>query len=301
MKKTTLKDFTKLKQGELLKEWSDQYFELYTLKCISHIKNYLRDYLIFEAGASIEPYEKLFYKTNDFIEQLFGLPYTSTSGFGALWVTNTQARAKHGKPIYFRYIAVIETSSTMLDVIMCFEDENEKEHYFTGPDFVQYQEYERLKEKAKRAEQFKKECDEITNNTINVINQYVGKPYGEKTKEKIHEEIKHINNYVYLSNNYLKIDNKHDYKLKRSFYLGYLSKDNKLQQPEQKDKKADFNGVKELNAIISLSSKIKKQAEVLNELLEEARKINNNINILDNAKIDTFNLNLYNLANSKLI
>lgn len=97
-----LKRFRELK-SELLKEWTEDDHDnkqiFYLIK-----QNFYKN-LKFTAGSRPRfGYIEQFTPSEE-IKELFGLPYTSSSGFGALWVTNTQAEADT-KQFYLKFRAI---------------------------------------------------------------------------------------------------------------------------------------------------------------------------------------------------
>lgn len=80
---------------ELLKEWDYQHFEDYQKKVIMLFRDWYRQNLEYRHGQ----------KTGS-VEDIFGLPYTSSSDFAAVWNTNSEWVYKYMPDYHFRGLAI---------------------------------------------------------------------------------------------------------------------------------------------------------------------------------------------------
>lgn len=100
---------------KLLNDWNN--YEEQTKKVLKDFK-FIVPILNIEHGYN----KKLTkYTTLETLEDVFGFPYTSSSGFGAIWNTNTQTTLKNNNNIYFRGLAI----STDGDTIAIFNNKDE--------------------------------------------------------------------------------------------------------------------------------------------------------------------------------
>ena len=296
-----LKRFRELK-SELLKEWKeDDHDNKQIFYLIKH--NFYKN-LKFTAGSRprfgyIEQFE-----TAQELEELFGLPYTSSSGFGALWVTNTQAEANTNQ-FYLKFRAIAK--DTKNNYIFIFEDKKEHFYYFNANMF----EFSALMNEAQKidqsqtAEQFTKESNKIFNVTIEILKKYEGKPYGEATRQKIREEIKEgakdtqiINkngcgaSFWLDSDRYgqgLKVSSGSKYN--EFYYFKFLNTSNKIELDEIPAPKKEYNGAKLHAQADKLRQKITKMAGELLPLVEEFNDIKRTLyNETSNTDIHSFKL-----------
>lgn len=295
--RTSLKNYAILK-GELLKEWRDgAEFEHFTKKAYYYIKNNLNNNIIYEAGEKFDPCRSLYWASDEELENLFGLPYTSNGAFAAIWNTNTQARAKWGKSLYFRGAAV----STNNKVILLFEDEKENYFYFTEYEFHNYQENEKCKQAARDAEAFNDATEKVYNLAIDILHQYLNKPLGEKTRDKINEQIKAgtpdwVCAYVTFGGN-LEVSSRKNHSLyNKTFRLQFLTNENKIREPQGFYTFEHFNGEKEFNKAQKLSEQMKKKAAELLELVEACRSSACKIKQTPKAIESIYTLNLDEVA-----
>ena len=270
-----LKKYKTLKKN-LLKQWDENHFEWFENEAKFLIKVNFENFITFEAGA--RPEYGLRFAENSEIEKVFGLPYTSSGDFAAVWNTNTQAKAKHGEPLYFNGVAIDEDR----DGVLIFSDKNGEAFYFPKYDFITYQKEEREKEAAKDAAEFARQANEAAEIVCGVLKEFDGKPYGEKTKNKIYAEIvaqtRHFNfSNIYLNQNGLYIlKGTWERNLENTFYFKYLNYENKIEVDSiELNKMEEFDGLECLNKANALSEKIQKEAAKLLEYVEEFNKMNN--------------------------
>lgn len=254
-----LNNFKTLK-APLLKEWNEKQFERFTNEGLYLIKVNFADNIKFTAGSRPEYGQTTRYLNNESIENLFGLPYTSSSEFAAIWNTNTQAETKHGKQLYFVCFAVNENE----EGVLIFKDAKENYFYFNNYDFMAYQKSEQEKDRAKQIAQFTKDTNQATQIAINILKEFAGKPYGEKTREKIYtllkEQTKQFDfNSIYLSNG----DCLHIQKVvaggdtvRNSIYFKHLNKENKIELLSTPEQIKEFDGLEVLHQCEKLKGKI---------------------------------------------
>ena len=273
-----LNDFKTLKTN-LLKKWEDgKKFELYTLKCINAIKVNLSKTVEYTAGTKPDQYDRsLNFKPVEFIEDVFGLPYTDTSNFAALWNTNTQAEAKHIKiKLYFRAVAINED----IESVLIFQDEQEQNYYFTGYDFLYFIEEQAKNERVEQIAEFTKDANKAVKKVIEVLKQYTGKPYGPKTSEKIyieiHEKTKDFNfNQIYFTNNNIHI-NKYitGGRVEHNYYFDAINKNNKIEITDEPKQKQEFNPEELIQKKSELKTQIIQRCKELYNIVDDYNKIN---------------------------
>ena len=94
---------------ELLKEWND--YENYTRKCKEFLRDWYKFNLTFRAGTE---------KGN--VSDVFGLAYTSTGDYAALWNTNSEWEYKSIPGYFFRGVAISEFGFAVA-VLYCGESD----------------------------------------------------------------------------------------------------------------------------------------------------------------------------------
>ena len=293
-----LNDFKTLKTN-LLKKWEDgKKFELYYLKCLNAIKLNLSKTVNFTAGAKIESYESLNFKPAEFIEDLFGLPYTDTSDFAAVWNTNTQAETKYlSTKLYFRAAAINED----IKAVLIFEDENENYYYFEDYDFLYFTQEQEKNKRAEQIAEFTKDANKAVKKVVEVLKQYTGKPYGPKTSEKIyveiHEKTKDFNfNQIYFTNNNIYI-NKYitGGRVEHNYYFNAINKENKIEITEEPKEKEIFNPDETMKRRFELKNILKEKSAELLKLVNEYNKINQLLHTED-GETQVFNYQLRTVA-----
>ena len=296
MKKTDLNNY-KTPKAELLKEWgSGAIYEHLTKAAYYYIKHNLNDRIIYEAGATFDRYRQLAWASDEEIEVLFGLPYTSSGAYAAIWNTNTQARAKWGKPLYFRGAAINANN----EITLIFNDGKENYFYFTEYEFHSYQENEKRKQAARDVEAFDRESEKVYNLTLDILHQFLNKPMGEKTRAKINDQIKAgvpgwVCAYVTFGGD-LEVSSKNNYNFKKTFRLQFLTDENKIREPQSVYTFDHFDGVKEFENAQRLSEKMKAKAAELLELVEACRSSARKIKQTPKAIESIFNINLDDIA-----
>lgn len=287
-------------QAEIKKEWSENEFEQNTQKIYNIIKKNFYNTVKYTAGAKPKyGYIDSFTSSED-IEELFGLPYTSNDR-AILWNTNTQAEAKTNQiKLYFRGAGIDENNKAFL----MFQDKKEQNYYFYDYDFkaliTELQEIDR----AEDLQQFIKDCNTAKNITIDILKSYTNKAYGEKTKEKIYNEISEKTKdynfyYIYLSDSYLHISK---YitggKSEQSYYLKFLDNNNKINLDYEQIKnqnKQEFDGKKTLKEAQELKTEIINLCKTLLPLVENYNELKTLLQ-QDTKDTSTYSFNLSSLA-----
>ena len=281
-----IKKFKELK-NELKKEWSEEDFNEINQKELFYLlKHNFYKNINYTAGSRPKyGYIEQFTPAEE-IEQIFGFPYTSSSGFGALWNTNTQAEAKTNQ-FYLKFRAIAK--DTQNNYILIFEDKKELFYYFNANEFEFMQlmnEAEKIAQ-AQTAEKFTKEANAIYKITIEVLRKYEGKAYGEATRQKIHEEIKETANRLQNADTFgrgssfwldaseygqgLKVANGSKYN--EYYYFKFLNTSNKIEITEEAKTKTEYNGAELYAQAEKLRQKITKTAGDLLPLVEEFNNI----------------------------
>lgn len=277
-------------KNKLLKDWGEgRSYELHTLHAVASIKLNMIEGITYTAGSkpkspsgSIEWSDSI----TD-IENLFGLPYTSSSGFGAIWNTNTEARTKYGRALWFRGVALDQEG----EAVLMFEDKNEREYWFRGQDFSNYIRAEREKEKAKREAETQKNANKLLDKLPDIFKKYAGKSYGESTKKAVAKDIDAIADPLGLScwlysekefsgGYYCKIEiaPRGAYSWRTIYGAQFLTNDNKIQVPsEPLTHWEEFDGVKLWEQREKIKRKIEKSARELLPLLDEFRDMSNKL------------------------
>lgn len=301
IKKMDLKRFRKLK-NELLKEWTENDHD--NKQIFYLIKHNFYNNLKFTAGSRPRFGHIGQFETAEELENLFGFPYTSSSGFGALWVTNTQAEA-NTKQFYLKFRAIAK--DTQNNYIFIFEDKKEQFYYFNANIFefsVLMNEAQKI-DQSQTAEQFTKEANKIFNVTIEVLKKYEGKPYGEATRQKIRDAIKEgakdtqiINKNGCGASFWLDCD-RYGQGLKVSsgskynefYYFKFLNNSNKIEIDEIPAPKKEYNGARLHAQADKLRQKIAKMAGDLLPLVEEFNDIERTLyNETNDTDIHSFKL-----------
>jgi hypothetical protein len=254
--------------------------------------------IFFTAGAKSEK-ESCWWSKEE-IEELFGLPYTSSGDFAGLWVTNTQAVNKYGeKKISFR-CATIDTNG---DCLLIFEDSEEQFYYFYDCDFAKWQAYEKTKAEAVAWAQFVKDANKIAVKVFEIVKKYNGKAYGEKTRQKIREEINQEAQKFGCSawldaSRWGGVEISKGYKIREFYHMDFLNNENKITITEENapEAKKEVDGAKTFDKLAKMRESISKKAKELKELIEEARGYENDINNRAKASESLFSVNLDYLA-----
>lgn len=183
------------KPRDLLKEWTKDATQdsFYALKkyAVEALQHYFKESFIFEAGRK-PACGNLIYPTET--DSIFGLPYISSGGkFAAVWNTNTQARARLPFiALYFKAVAIQPRPAgkyRKYEFIYYFVDNEENEYFFNACEFLQVQKQLSELERAAALASFNKAVNELTPAALEVLKKYDGKKAGEKTREKIRDEL----------------------------------------------------------------------------------------------------------------
>lgn len=295
-----LKQYQEIK-SQLLKEWSEERFERITKHINYMLFANLRDFATIEHGHNEE---SLYYSYKEKMPDIFGLPYTSSGDFAAVWNTNTQTVTKYGERLYFRGVAVSVNNETVL----IFHDVKENYYYFYEYDFIHYQEQESRRDKAKKWGEFIKASNTLKNKCIEILKPYAGKPYGEKTAQKIGDQLREIAGGLGLrsawldSSQYgqgLKIYGNNNQEKK--FYFNFLDESNKITEPAehngQPPKDAEeCDTLAEFDKAGGLVEKMKKKAGELLAIVEQFKKHASRANFYPKQTKDTYKIDLENLS-----
>lgn len=277
-----LKEFETIKTP-LKKEWN-KYKQQYL-----HTANILRynisNNFIYEAGNKKELYESEVFFTTEKLENLFGLAYTSSGEFAAIWNTNTQARAKYGAPIYFQGVAIDENGQAVLIFHKPNKNKIETTLYFYDFEFAAYQERTKSFENAKKYTDQQKSANKLAADVWEILQQYKGKQYGDKTRSAINEKIRvkaqeNGGGSVSLQTNYSNtnyLDISYDCN-EFCFNCKFLTTSNTIQTEQAPTPQQENNGAVIWEKLQKQQKTIQKKAQELKKLIEtyntEAGKIN---------------------------
>lgn len=299
------------KQPELLPAWTEAAmglpFEKIKQKAFTEIAYYFGKSFIFETGRHPQ-------FCHDFreweVDDLFGLPYTSSSDFATLWNTNTQARirAKNAPHLYFKGVAAAAKESDMrmfkkFDFIFIFADEESNYYYFSGAEFADVErKLERLDRAASLA-QFAQDVNEVMPKVEKVLTKYNGKKLGEKTRSKILEELRVIGDNaaqklnIWLNYYYDVIEFSTPHKgITKSAYMKFYDDKNNIMSFSDDAKIMpfpEFDPVEALTRLDAQSAKVKEAAAALIPVIEE---YNEAAKLLDVEHINQFGADLYTLG-----
>ena len=176
----------------------------------------------------------------------------------------------------------------------------------TASDFITYQKQEREKQQAREYTALVKVANRVKNYTLQVLNQYAGKQYGEKTKDAIYKQInayiKSIGGdrcgaYISLygshtlniySNNGL---NNKDIK----YYFNIVNENNTIlsQDPENVPSKPERDAVQEWEKCEKLRPEIRKKAAELYALIHE---YNEHAQTINRDTISSYNTSISSLT-----
>lgn len=133
------------------------------------------------------------------VGDLFGLPYTSSGKYAAIWNANTEARARSPLfPLFFKGIAIQPRKNAKyktFDFIYIFladTDAGENWYYFTDSEYLKIENILKDLNRAEALADFIKSINEITPRVVEVLRSYNGKKCGEKTREKMRGELNAI-------------------------------------------------------------------------------------------------------------
>ena len=299
------------RRPDLLAAWTEENlglpFEKVKQKAFMEIAYYFGKSFIFETGR--HPRFDLDFREWE-VNDLFGLPYTSSSDFAALWNTNTQARirAKNAPHLYFKGVAAAAKESAMrmfkkFDFIFIFVDKEENYYYFSGAEFADVErKFQRLDRAASLA-QFAQDVNETLPKVEKVLTKYNGKKLGEKTRDKIREELREIgNNAAQKLNIWLNyysgaIEFSTLYNgITKSVYMKFYDNKNNIMDFSDDAKilpLPEFDPVEALNRLDAQAAKVKEAAAALLPVIEE---YNDAAKLLNVEHINQFGADLYTLG-----
>lgn len=242
------------------------------------------------------------------VGDLFGFPYTSSGEFAAIWNTNTQARLNINciPSLYFKAIAAAARPSTVrkfkkFDFIFIFSDCDDNFYYFSEIEILSVLEnLKRLSRAAKLAE-FVQNINECMPKVENVLTKYNGKKLGEKTRDKIREELRDIGAqrlriwFDYYASNISFVTTPFNEFSKNMYFNYYDEKTNtiKFENGARLDRFEEFDPVEALTRLNAQSAKVKEAAAALLPVIEE---YNDAAKLLDVENINEFSADLYTLA-----
>lgn len=299
------------KSPDLLPAWTDEVmglpFEKIKQKAFTEIAYYFGKSFIFETGR--QPlFEHDFYAWE--VDDLFGMPYTSSSDFATLWNTNTQARirAKNSPHLYFKGVAAAVKESAMrmfkkFDFIFIFVDKESNYYYFSGAEFADVErKFQRLDRAASLA-QFAQDVNEVIPKVEKVLTKYNGKKLGEKTRDKILEELREIGNNaaqklnIWLNYHAGAIEFSTPYNgITKSVYINFYDDKNNIMDFSDDAKikpLPEFDPVEALTRLNAQAAKVKEAAAALLPVIEE---YNDAAKLLDVENISQYRADLYTLG-----
>lgn len=180
---------------ELLKEWEE--VDAAKKTAFRIIAQYFGNcWFSFEAGKT--PSGGKYFAEWE-VGDLFGFPYTSSGEFAAIWNTNTQAKLNINciPSLYFKAIAAAARPSTVrkfkkFDFIFIFSDCGDNFYYFSDIELLSILENLKRLNRAANLAEFVQNINECMPKVENVLTKYNGKKLGEKTRDKIREELRDI-------------------------------------------------------------------------------------------------------------
>lgn len=277
-----LKEFETIKTP-LKKEWNR--YEYQYLHAANILKHNISNSLIYEAGSKKASCESEAYFTIEKLENLFGLAYTSSGEFAAIWNTNTQARARYGAPIYFQGVALDENGQAVLIFHKPNKNKIETTLYFYDFEFAAYQERAKSLENAKKYTDQQKSANKLAAEVWEILQQYNGKQYGDKTRSAINDKIRvkaqeNGGGSVSLQTNYSHANYINIKYFNNEFYFAckFLTTSNTIQTEQAPTPQQENNGAQIWEKLQKQQKTIQKKAQELKQLIEayntEAVKIN---------------------------
>lgn len=299
------------KQPDLLHAWTEEVmglpFEKIKQKAFMEVAYYFGKSFIFETGR----FPRFGHDFREWeVDDLFGLPYTSSSDYAVLGNTNTQARirAKNAPRLYFVEVAAAAKESAMrmfkkFDFIFIFVDKENNYYYFSGAEFADVErKLERLDRAASLA-QFAQDVNEVMPKVEKVLTKYNEKKLGEKTRNKILEELRVIGDNaaqklnIWLNYYYNVIEFSTPYKgITKSAYMNFYDDKNNIMDFSDDAKITpfpEFDPVEALTRLDAQAAKVKEAAAALLPVIEE---YNDAAKLLDIEHINKFGADLYTLG-----
>ena len=294
------------KQPELLKEWEE--VDAAKKTAFKIMAQYFGNCCFsFEAGKN--PSGGKYFAEWE-VGDLFGFPYTSSGEFAAIWNTNTQARLNINciPSLYFKAIAAAARPSTVrkfkkFDFIFIFSDCENKFYYFSEIELLSILENLKRLDRAASLAQFAQNINECMPKVENVLTKYNGKKLGEKTRDKIREELREIgNNAAQKLNIWLNyysgaIEFSTLYNgITKSIYMNFYDNKNNIMDFSDDAKikpLSEFDPVEALNRLDAQAAKVKEAAAALLPVIEE---YNDAAKLLDGEHINQFGADLYTLG-----
>lgn len=291
-------------QPELLSEWED--VDAAKKSAFRIIARYFGNACFsFEAGKKPSGGQ---YFTEWEVDGLFGFPYTSSGEFAAIWNTNTQARLNINciPSLYFKAIAAAACSSTVrkfkkFDFIFIFSDRDDNFYYFSDIELLSILENLKRLNRAANLAEFVQNINECMPKVENVLTKYNGKKLGEKTRDKIREELRDIGAqrlriwFDYYASNISFVTTPFNEFSKNMYFNYYDEKTNtiKFENGARLSRFEEFDPVEALNRLDAQAAKVKETAAALLPLIEE---YNDAAKLLDVENINKFGADLYTLG-----
>lgn len=292
------------KQPELLKEWEE--VDAAKKTAFKTMASYFGNACFsFEAGK--KPSGGKYFAEWE-VGDLFGFPYTSSGEFAAIWNTNTQAKLNINciPPLYFKAIAAAACSSTVrkfkkFDFIFVFSDCDDNFYYFSDIELLSILEKLKRLNRAANLAEFVQNINECMPKVENVLTKYNGKKLGEKTRDKIREELRDIGAqrlriwFDYYASNISFVTTPFNEFSKNMYFNYYDEKTNtiKFENGARLSRFEEFDPVEALNRLDAQAAKVKETAAALLPVIEE---YNDAAKLLDIEHINKFGADLYTLG-----
>lgn len=250
------------------------------------------------------------------VGDLFGFPYTSSGEFAAIWNTNTQAKLNINciPSLYFKAIAAAACSSTVrkfkkFDFIFIFSDGDGQFYYFSDVEILNILENLKRLNRAANLAEFVQNINECMPKVENVLTKYNGKKLGEKTRDKIREELRDIGAEsscrlsIYFNYYASQIEFSTSYnQYKRYIYINYYDEKTntiKFENGARLDRFEEFDPVEALNRLDTQAAKVKETAAALLPVIEEYNDAAKLLNVehINQFAADVYTLGKYGIKN----
>ena len=294
------------KQPELLKEWEE--VDAAKKTAFQTMARYFGNACFsFEAGKT--PSGGKYFAEWE-VGDLFGFPYTSSGEFAAIWNTNTQARLNINciPSLYFKAIAAAARPSTVrkfkkFDFIFIFSDCENKFYYFSEIELLNILENLKRLNRAANLAQFVQNINECMPKVENVLTKYNGKKLGEKTRDKIREELRDIGAEsscrlsIYLNYYASRIEFSTSYnQYKRYIYINYYDEKNNMINFEDGARLNRFEEFDPVEALAKLDEQAEKVKEFAAAFLPVVEEYNEAAIRLDGETINQFAADVFKLG-----
>lgn len=270
-----------INRGDLLESWEGEtadHFNLRKLHALRAIYD-CREFLRLKNGEKLDPV----YKVEE-LEDRLQVVYTDTSAHAGLWLPNVEVMALYGERLTLHGVAM----SKKRESVLLFTNARGEDLYFYNWEFYQYQKAEQKKARARGFAEFIKNSNKALQTIAEVLKVYEGKPYGEKTRQKLSKEINEAikcygvrawyDNYY----NFFTLEaNKPKTNGERKIYTVIADDKNKITARGilQITPRQECNAITEWNKTRKLAEKIKTKSAELCELMKTYRESADMINI----------------------